>query len=43
MSDKNNEYFDSSEANEDSKTDAIVALIVVMAAVIAAVFWVSGQ
>tara|TARA_B110000014_G_C19677049_1_gene355265 strand:+ start:402 stop:533 length:132 start_codon:yes stop_codon:yes gene_type:complete len=43
MSDKYDEYFDSKEANEDSKSDARVALIIIIVFVIGLVFWVSGQ
>ncbi len=42
MSDKYDQYFESKEANEDSKSDARVALIVIVVFVIGAVFWVSG-
>ena len=43
MSDKYDQYFDSKEANEDSKSDARVALIIIIVFVIGVVFWVSGQ
>jgi len=43
MSDHLKEYFESQEANEDSASDAKVALIIVIVAVMGAVFWVSGQ
>ena len=43
MSDNLKEFFESQEANEDSQSDAKVALLVVIVAVAAAVFWVSGQ
>ena len=43
MSDKYDEYFDTKEANEDSKSDARVALIIIIVFVISLVFWVSGQ
>ena len=43
MSDHLKEYFESQEANEDSSSDAKVALLIVIAAVMGAVFWVSGQ
>jgi len=43
MSDKLNEYFENQESNDDSKSDALVALIIIIVAVAGAVFWVSGQ
>jgi len=43
MADKYDEYFESKEANEDSKSDSRVALILIAVFVIAMVFWVSGQ
>ena len=43
MSDHHKEYFVSQEANEDSASDAKVALVIVIVAVMGAVFWVSGQ
>jgi hypothetical protein len=43
MSDHLKEYFESQEANEDSSSDAKVALLIVVVAVMGAVFWVSGQ
>ena len=43
MSDHLKEYFESQEANEDSTSDAKVALLIVVVAVMGAVFWVSGQ
>jgi len=43
MSDKYEEYFDSQEANEDSKSDSRVALILIAVFVVGMVFWVSGQ
>jgi|TARA_B110000914_G_C15347284_1_gene392133 hypothetical protein len=43
MSDHLKEYFESQEANEDSRSDTKVALIIVLVAVMGAVFWVSGQ
>jgi len=36
-------YYESKEANEDSKSDARVALIIIIVFVIGVVFWVSGQ
>jgi|TARA_B110000459_G_scaffold167265_1_gene185744 hypothetical protein len=36
-------YYESSEANENSKSDTIVVLILVTIAVVAMTFWVSGQ
>ena len=41
MSDKYDEYFDSREANEDSKSDSRVALILIAVFVVGMVFWVS--
>jgi hypothetical protein len=43
MSDNLKEFFESQEANEDSQSDTKVALLIVIVAVTAAVFWVSGQ
>ena len=43
MSEKYDEYFESKEANEDSKSDSIVALILITVFVVGMVFWVSGQ
>ena len=43
MSDHLKEYFESEEANEDSRSDTKVALIIVLVSVMGAVFWVSGQ
>ena len=43
MSDKFDEYFESQEANEDSKSDSIVALILISVFVVGMVFWVSGR
>ena len=43
MSDKYNEYFESHEANEDSKSGSRVALILILVFVVGMVFWVSGQ
>ena len=39
MSDKYDEYFESQEANEDSKSDSRVALILIAVFVIGMVFW----
>jgi uncharacterized membrane protein YidH (DUF202 family) len=38
MSDKFDEYYDNREANEDSKSDAYVALVIIVVGVIAAYF-----
>ena len=43
MPEKYDEYFESQEANEDSKSDSRVALILIIVFVIGMVFWVSGQ
>jgi len=43
MSDKFDEYYDNREANGDSKSDAYVALVIIVVGVIAALFWVSSQ
>ena len=43
MSDKYDEFFESQEANNDSKTDAKVALILIAVFVAGMVFWISGQ
>ena len=43
MSDKYDEYFESQEANDDSKSDSRVALILMAVFVVGMVFWVSGQ
>ena len=43
MSDKYDEYFESQETNEASKSDSRVALILIAVFVAAMVFWVSGQ
>ena len=37
------EYFDSDEANQDSKSDAKVILFLIVVAVIATTYWVSVQ
>ena len=36
-------YYESQEANEDSKSDANVILFLVIVAVIAMTYWVAGQ
>jgi len=41
--DKLAEYYESAEANQDSKFDAWVAFIIIVVFVVTAVFWVSGQ
>ena len=43
MSDKYDDYFKSKEANKDSKSHSIVALILITVFVVGMVFWVSGQ
>ena len=43
MPDKYDEYFESQEANEDSKSDSRVALTLIVVFVVGMVFWVSGQ
>ena len=43
MVDKYNEYFESQEANDDSKSDARVALILIAVIVAGMPFWISGQ
>ena len=43
MSNKYDEYFESKEANEDSKSDARVALILIAVFVAGMIFWISGQ
>ena len=43
MSDDFEEFYESKESNEDSKSDARVALVLVICFVAAALFWVSGQ
>ena len=37
------EFYEDKESNEDSKSDARVALVLVICFVAAALFWVSGQ
>jgi len=41
--DKLAEYYESAEANQDSRSDAWVAFIIIVVFVVTAVFWVSGQ
>ena len=43
MKDDYKEYFDSDEANQDSKCDAKVILFLIIVAVIATTYWVSVQ
>ncbi len=43
MKDDYKEYFDSDEANQDSKSDAKVILFLIIVAVIATTYWVSVQ
>ena len=43
MSDDFEEFYENKESNEDSKSDARVALVLVICFVAAALFWVSGQ
>ena len=43
MKDDFKEYFDSDEANQDSKSDAKVILFLIVVAVIATTYWVSVQ
>ena len=43
MKDDYEEYFDSDEANQDSKSDAKVILFLIVVAVIATTYWVSVQ
>ena len=43
MKDEYKEYFDSDEANQDSKSDAKVILFLIVVAVIATTYWVSVQ
>ena len=43
MVDKYDEYFESQEANDDSKSDARVALILIVVFVAVMTFWISGQ
>ncbi len=43
MKDDIDTFYDDVESNEDSKSDAKVALIIIIVAVITALYWVSGQ
>ena len=43
MSDEFEKFYEDKESNEDSKSDARVALVLVICFVAAALFWVSGQ
>ena len=43
MKDDYKEYFDSDEANQDSKSDAKVILFLIVVAVVATTYWVSVQ
>ena len=43
MSDDFEKFYENKESNEDSKSDARVALILVICFVAGALFWVSGQ
>ena len=43
MSDEFEKFYEDKESNEDSKSDARVALVLVICFVVAALFWVSGQ
>tara|TARA_Y100000590_G_scaffold420362_1_gene522986 strand:- start:217 stop:348 length:132 start_codon:yes stop_codon:yes gene_type:complete len=43
MSDEYEKYYESPEANDDSKSDAVIATIIIFVVVIAALFWVAGQ
>ena len=43
MKDDYKEYFDSDEANQDSKSDAKVILFLIVVAVIATTYWISVQ
>ena len=43
MKDDFKEYYDSDEANQDSKSDAKVILFLIVVAVIATTYWVSVQ
>ena len=43
MVDKYDEYFESQEANDNSKSDARVALILIAVFVAGMTFWISGQ
>ena len=43
MKDDYKKYFDSDEANQDSKSDTKVILFLIVVAVIATTYWVSVQ
>ena len=43
MKDDYKEYYESDEANEDSKSDAKVILFLIIVAVIAMTYWVAVQ
>ena len=43
MSDDFEKFYENKESNEDSRSDARVALVLVICFVAAALFWVSGQ
>ncbi len=43
MSDEFEKFYEDKESNEDSKSDARVALVLVICFVAADLFWVSGQ
>ena len=43
MKDDYKKYFDSDEANQDSKSDAKVILFLIIVAVIAMTYWVAVQ
>ena len=43
MSDDFEKFYENKESNEDSKSDARVALVLVICFVAADIFWVSGQ
>ena len=43
MSDDFEKFYEDKESNEDSKSDTMVALVLVICFVVAALFWVSGQ
>ena len=43
MSEDFEKFYENKESNEDSKSDARVALVLVICFVAAALFWVSGQ
>ena len=43
MSDEFEKFYEDKESNEASKSDARVALVLVICFVAAALFWVSGQ